>query len=103
MEARIELLTEYRKARCRYVKSHLLVVVPDWEAEMLTMVIDSDRWQVFARKQPIHSSDVVIEIIEQGAAKTPFMKFGDRVRMAARDTQGREPFGVIEQKVVRAP
>jgi len=45
----------------------------------------------------------VIEIIDQGAPKTPFMRFGDRVRMAARDTQGREPFGVIEQRVVRAP
>lgn len=43
----------------------------------------------------------VIEMIDQGAAKTPFMRFGDRVRMAARDQQGREPFGVIDQQVVR--
>jgi fumarylacetoacetate (FAA) hydrolase len=44
----------------------------------------------------------VIETIDEGGPKTPFMRFGDRVRMAARDESGREPFGVIEQKVVRA-
>ena len=44
----------------------------------------------------------VIEIIERGAPRTPFMRFGDRVRMAATDSQGRQPFGVIDQRVVRA-
>lgn len=44
----------------------------------------------------------VIEMIDQGGAKTAFMRFGDRVRMAARDSQGREPFGVIDQRVVKA-
>jgi fumarylacetoacetate (FAA) hydrolase len=45
----------------------------------------------------------VIEIIDQGAARTPFMKFGDRVRMQAMFEDGRPgPFGVIDQRVVQA-
>ena len=43
----------------------------------------------------------VIEIIDQGEAKTGFMKFGDRIRMQAQHPDGRDgPFGVIEQRVV---
>jgi fumarylacetoacetate (FAA) hydrolase len=44
----------------------------------------------------------VIEMIDQGQAKTAFMRFGDRVRMAARDSSGCELFGAIEQRIVRA-
>lgn len=45
----------------------------------------------------------VIEMIDQGAARTGFMRFGDRVRMEARwPGAGAGPFGVIEQTVVRA-
>ncbi|WP_225206090.1 fumarylacetoacetate hydrolase family protein [Novosphingobium huizhouense] len=40
-----------------------------------------------------------IEIIAAGAPTTPFMAFGDSVRMAGVQSSGREPFGVIEQKV----
>jgi len=43
-----------------------------------------------------------IEIVDEGAARTAYMKFGDVVRMQATTTDGRAPFGVIEQKVVRA-
>ncbi len=43
-----------------------------------------------------------IEVVDQGAPKTDFMKFGDSVRMEAVFADGRAPFGVIEQKVVRA-
>lgn len=43
-----------------------------------------------------------IEIITQGAPKTAFMAFGDRVRMAARLPDGSEPFGCIDQQVVSA-
>lgn len=43
-----------------------------------------------------------IEIIDTGAAKTPFMRFGDRVRMEGRTVDGRAPFGIIEQMVVQA-
>jgi len=42
-----------------------------------------------------------LETIEQGAPKTPFMTFGDRVRIEMLDTQGRSIFGAIDQKVVR--
>jgi fumarylacetoacetate (FAA) hydrolase len=44
----------------------------------------------------------VIEMLDQGAAKTPFLKFGDRIEMYARFADGsRGPFGRIDQKVVR--
>jgi fumarylacetoacetate (FAA) hydrolase len=43
-----------------------------------------------------------IEVIDFGEAKTPFMQFGDTVRMEARLADGRRPFGVLEQKVVGA-
>lgn len=44
----------------------------------------------------------VIEIIAQGAAGTPYMRYGDRVRMCARTPAGEAPFGAIEQRVVQA-
>lgn len=43
-----------------------------------------------------------IEVVDTGAPKTEFMKFGDSVRMEARTTEGASPFGVIEQHVVAA-
>jgi len=42
-----------------------------------------------------------IETIEHGAPKTPFMRFGDRIRMEARQ-DGHCVFGVIDQRIVRA-
>jgi fumarylacetoacetate (FAA) hydrolase len=42
----------------------------------------------------------VIEMIDDGKPSTPFMRFGDRVRMEARDASGGTPFGAIEQRVV---
>lgn len=44
----------------------------------------------------------VIEIIDHGEPRTQFMHFGDRVRMCARGADGGAPFGVIDQRVVRA-
>jgi fumarylacetoacetate (FAA) hydrolase len=41
-----------------------------------------------------------IEIVDEGEPRTPFMKFGDRVRMEARTADGHLLFGAIEQKVV---
>ena len=41
-----------------------------------------------------------IEFLDEGAAKTPYMRFGDTVRMAAVDVDGAMPFGAIEQRVV---
>jgi fumarylacetoacetate (FAA) hydrolase len=45
----------------------------------------------------------VIEMIDEGQARSHFMRFGDRVRMQARFEDGRDgPFGVIDQRVVQA-
>ncbi|MGH7556020.1 MAG: fumarylacetoacetate hydrolase family protein [Longimicrobiales bacterium] len=44
-----------------------------------------------------------IEVIDRGAAQTPFLKFGDRVRIEMLDAQGRSIFGAIDQRVVRYP
>ena len=41
-----------------------------------------------------------IELLDTGEPRTAYMRFGDRVRMAAIDAQGRWPFGVIDQRVV---
>lgn len=43
-----------------------------------------------------------IEIVDHGVASTGFMRYGDVVRMEARLADGRAPFGVIEQRVVRS-
>lgn len=43
-----------------------------------------------------------IETIDEGEAKTPFMKFGDTVKMEVFDTDGTSVFGAIHQKVVKA-
>jgi fumarylacetoacetate (FAA) hydrolase len=43
----------------------------------------------------------VLEVIKTGKAVTPFMKFGDRVRIEMRDAQGESLFGAIEQSVER--
>ncbi|HEX5278638.1 MAG TPA: fumarylacetoacetate hydrolase family protein [Micropepsaceae bacterium] len=40
-----------------------------------------------------------IETIEHGGPKTPFLKFGDRVRIEMLDAQGRSIFGAIDQTV----
>lgn len=41
------------------------------------------------------------EEIEHGEASTPFLKFGDRVRIEMLDDAGHTIFGVIDQRVVR--
>lgn len=41
----------------------------------------------------------MMEKIETGAAKTPFMKFGDTVRIEMLDVAGKSVFGAIEQTV----
>jgi fumarylacetoacetate (FAA) hydrolase len=43
-----------------------------------------------------------LEQIEHGKPVTPFLKFGDRVRIEMLDANGRSIFGAIDQKVVRA-
>ncbi|MCI0516784.1 MAG: fumarylacetoacetate hydrolase family protein [Woeseiaceae bacterium] len=44
----------------------------------------------------------MLETIEQGKPLTPFMRFGDRVRIEMLDRSGCSIFGAIDQKVVRA-
>ncbi|HEX4781890.1 MAG TPA: fumarylacetoacetate hydrolase family protein [Usitatibacter sp.] len=41
----------------------------------------------------------LVEQVEQGAAKTEFLKFGDTVRIEMRDAKGASIFGAIEQRV----
>ncbi|MCC5791576.1 MAG: fumarylacetoacetate hydrolase family protein [Legionellaceae bacterium] len=41
----------------------------------------------------------MLETIEFGQAKTPFMRFGDRIKIEMHDTQGASIFGAIDQKV----
>lgn len=42
-----------------------------------------------------------IETIADGAPKTPFMSFGDRIRIEMRDASGNSIFGAIDQQVVK--
>lgn len=44
----------------------------------------------------------MLETIEHGAPRTPFLKFGDTVRIEMLDAQGTSVFGAIEQRVERA-
>ncbi len=43
----------------------------------------------------------MLEQLESGSARTPFLKFGDQVRIEVLDRRGRSLFGAIEQRVVR--
>lgn len=43
----------------------------------------------------------MLEIIDRGAAETPFMTFGDSIRIEMLDEQGESLFGAIEQTVQR--
>ena len=42
-----------------------------------------------------------VETLRHGAPRTPFLKFGDRVRIEMLDPQGRSVFGAIDQVVER--
>ena len=44
----------------------------------------------------------MLETIAEGKPRTPFMKFGDRVRIEMLDSEGASIFGAIDQQVVRA-
>ena len=44
-----------------------------------------------------------IETIEHGAPQTPFMQYGDTIRIEMLGRDGQSIFGAIEQKVVAAP
>lgn len=40
------------------------------------------------------------EILSEGAARTPYLKYGDRVRIECLDTDGQSIFGAIDQEVI---
>jgi len=44
-----------------------------------------------------------IELVDHGAPRTDFMKFGDRVRIEVLDERGSSIFGAIDQRMVGAP
>jgi fumarylacetoacetate (FAA) hydrolase len=44
----------------------------------------------------------MLEIIREGKPSTPFMKFGDRVRIEMLDAQGQSVFGAIDQVMQKA-
>lgn len=43
----------------------------------------------------------MIEIIDSGKAETPFLQYGDRVRIEMRNESGQNIFGTIDQKIVQ--
>jgi fumarylacetoacetate (FAA) hydrolase len=43
----------------------------------------------------------MLETIEHGAPQTPFLRFGDRVRIEMLDESGRSIFGAIDQEIMR--
>ena len=43
----------------------------------------------------------MLEQLESGTPRTPFLKFGDQVRIEVLDPQGRSIFGAIDQRVIR--
>ena len=43
-----------------------------------------------------------LEVLENGSARTPFLSFGDRVRIEMRDATGASLFGEIHQRVAQA-
>jgi fumarylacetoacetate (FAA) hydrolase len=42
-----------------------------------------------------------VETIQHGAPKTPYLNFGDRVRIEMNDAQGRSIFGAIDHEVMK--
>ena len=42
----------------------------------------------------------MLEILEHGEAKTPFMQFGDTIKIEMFDTDGNSIFGAVDQKIV---
>jgi fumarylacetoacetate (FAA) hydrolase len=58
-----------------------------------------------ANKDPHSGSSCIAELradeeLEQGKATTPFLRFGDRVRIEILDAEGRSVFGAIDQRIV---
>jgi fumarylacetoacetate (FAA) hydrolase len=41
-------------------------------------------------------------MLRHGAARTPYLSFGDHVRITAHDAGGAAPFGALDQRVAAA-
>ena len=53
------------------------------------------------RGYPCIAEKRALEMIEDGAPATPFMRFGDTIRIEMLDAAGKSIFGAIDQKVVQ--
>ena len=63
-------------------------------------LFDSGQLQVFVSEVlPLQDAARAHQMIEHGAVRTPFMKYGDQVRIEMFDDAGRSIFGAIEQTV----
>ena len=51
---------------------------------------------------PVGAINNGLELLDEGAPKTEFMRFGDRVKMEVYMPDGQSVFGAIDQKVVKA-
>ena len=56
-----------------------------------------------AAARPASPSGACSRPLEHGKPLTPFLYFGDRVRIEMLDAGGRSIFGAIDQRVVKAP
>ena len=59
--------------------------------------------QDVARGASCFAEQRTVETLRDGKPSTPFMKFGDTVRIEMLDRQGRSLFGAIEQRIERQP
>lgn len=55
-----------------------------------------------SRCTPCQSTATLQEALDEGEAKTPFMSFGDDVRMECVAAEGSPIFGAIAQQMVKA-
>ena len=61
-----------------------------------------DQWRKAASGYSCIAEQRMVETILTGHAVTPFMRFGDRIRIEMDDATGRTVFGAIDQ-TIRAP
>jgi len=80
------------------------------------IVLPADRVDVFRENLTRHDDKSLVswqtyqpkrgdtfEAIAKGEPSTPFLKFGDRLRIEMLDAAGQSVFGAIEQQVVQYP
>ena len=60
-----------------------------------------DERPVHARVAPGIAERRALETVKNGEPQTPFLRFGDRVRIEMLDAHGRTIFGAIDQPVTQ--